>query len=146
MKAVVQRVKNANVVIDGKVNGEIDLGLLIYFCVEKGDTEKQAQTFAKKINALRIFRDENGKMNLNTEQVNGKFLVISQFTLAANPLETGNRPSFDKSEERVRSEELYEFFIRELRSLGSEVETGIFGADMSVNYTNHGPVTLIYQT
>lgn len=145
MKAVVQRVINASVKANGVISGKIQKGLLVYFCVEKGDEDKKTEQFAKKITGLRIFRDENDKMNLNVSNVNGSILVISQFTLSANPFAPGMglRPSFDKSECKERSEALYNMFIDKLKESGTHVECGVFGAHMEVEYINDGPVTII---
>ena len=144
MKAVVQRVINATVKVDDEIKGKIDKGLLVYFCVEKGDEEHKVDLFAKKIAGLRIFSDENDKMNLNVSNINGSVLVISQFTLSANPFTKGMglRPSFDKSESKERSEALYNMLIDKIKETGVPVECGVFGAHMEVEYINDGPVTI----
>lgn len=142
MKAVVQRVKNASVTVDGTVTGAIDKGLLIYFGVADTDTEELCQKMAQKISKLRIFQDENGKMNLSVADVGGSILVVSQFTLYAD-IKKGNRPSFDGAGNPVLAEKLYEVFMEDLRKLGFDVQHGMFGAHMHVCYENDGPITII---
>ncbi len=146
MKAVIQRVTNAKVSVDDKVTGEIGLGFLVLLGVTEDDTEKEMKILAKKVSEIRIFTDENDKMNLSLDKVNGEVLVVSQFTLCAD-LSHGRRPSFIKSAKPDIANELYEKFCEELRSLGvRKVETGIFGADMKVELLNDGPVTIIMNT
>lgn len=142
MKAVVQRVKNASVTVDGTVTGAIEKGLLIYFGVADTDTEELCQKMAQKISKLRIFQDENGKMNLSVADVEGSILVVSQFTLYAD-IKKGNRPSFDGAGNPVLAEKLYEVFMEDLRKLGFDVQHGMFGAHMHVCYENDGPITII---
>ena len=141
MKAVIQRVSHASVEVDGKIVGSCERGYLILLGVAEGDTELDAELLCKKIAALRIFRDENEKMNLSIRDIDGEALVISQFTLLAN-YRHGNRPDFLASAKPDVANRLYEYFkdllSRELR----RVECGIFGADMKVNLTNDGPVTI----
>ena len=141
MKAVVQRVSHASVEVDGKIVGSCERGYLILLGVAEGDTELDAELLCKKIAALRIFRDENEKMNLSIRDIDGEALVISQFTLLAN-YRHGNRPDFLASAKPDVANRLYEYFkdllSRELR----RVECGIFGADMKVSLTNDGPVTI----
>ncbi len=146
MKAVIQRVTNAKVTVDNKITGEIGLGFLVLLGVTEDDTEKEMKLLAKKVSEIRIFTDENDKMNLSLDKVNGEVLVVSQFTLCAD-LSHGRRPSFIKSAKPDVANELYEKFCDELRNLGvKKVETGIFGADMKVELLNDGPVTIIMNT
>ncbi len=146
MKAVVQRVKQASVVVDSKTEGHIGPGLLIFLGVTIGDSSKEVQQLSRKIANLRVFSDFKGAMNINVKQVQGGILVISQFTLHALT-KKGNRPSFIKAAPRNSAELLYEEFINKLKSdTGIEVAKGIFGADMSVSSINDGPVTIILDT
>lgn len=143
MKAVIQRVTFANVRVDGKMVGEIEKGFMILLGVVEGDTTKEADWLAKKTAAMRIFEDENGKMNLSLLDTDGECLVISQFTLCAD-CKKGNRPSFISSAKPDEANELYEYFIEKLKENGvKKVEKGIFGADMKVSLLNDGPVTII---
>lgn len=143
MKAVIQRVACSEVGIDGKTVGKIDKGFMILLGVCSGDTENDADKLIKKIPNLRIFEDENGKMNLSCLDVNGEILVVSQFTLCAD-CSHGRRPSFINSAPPDEAEKLYEYFISGLKNAGiSRVETGRFGADMKVSLINDGPVTII---
>ena len=142
MRAVVQRVRDASVTVDGTVTGGIGLGLLVYFGVCDSDTEDTCAKMASKIARMRIFQDENGKMNLSVSDVGGKVLVVSQFTLYAS-MKRGNRPSFDEAGNPELAVRLYEVFMQELRNLGLEVEHGQFGAHMHVCYENDGPVTIL---
>ncbi len=143
MKAVIQRVIHSNVKTDGKVIGEIGKGFMILLGVMQGDTKADADKLIKKIPYLRIFEDENGKMNLSCLDVNGEMLVVSQFTLCAD-CSHGRRPSFIRSAAPDEANMLYEYFVQELVKAGvSKVETGCFGADMKVELINDGPVTII---
>ncbi|MBQ7889000.1 MAG: D-tyrosyl-tRNA(Tyr) deacylase [Erysipelotrichaceae bacterium] len=142
MKVVLQRVKHASVTIDGNVYGKINQGYLLLVGITDGDTETEAKKLADKIVDLRIFEDENGKMNLGIEQVNGAILSISQFTLYAD-CKKGRRPSFTKAARPEISNPLYETFNEFLKDRGMHVETGVFGADMKVELLNDGPVTII---
>ncbi|MBE6755275.1 MAG: D-tyrosyl-tRNA(Tyr) deacylase [Ruminococcaceae bacterium] len=143
MKAVIQRVTFANVRVDGEMVGEIEKGFMILLGVVEGDTTKEADWLAKKTAAMRIFEDENGKMNLSLLDTDGECLVISQFTLCAD-CKKGNRPSFISSAKPDEANELYEYFIEKLKENGvKKVEKGIFGADMKVSLLNDGPVTII---
>ena len=144
MKAVVQRVKKTTLSVDGKLIGEIPFGLTVYLGVKTGDSEKEAAYLAKKIAALRIFEDENGKMNLNLEQVGGAMLVISQFTLYADT--SSRRPGFSKAAKPDLAVPLYERFLDQCRARGFRVAHGQFGADMKVASVNDGPVTILYDT
>ena len=145
MRAVVQRVTNADVKIDGRVNGKIDDGLLVLLGVGNGDTEEDMKYIADKIIKLRIFSDENDKMNLSLEDVGGSMLVISQFTLYGD-CSHGRRPYFGNAMEPVSANEMYEKFVAYIREQGIHIETGEFGADMKVSLTNDGPVTIILES
>jgi D-tyrosyl-tRNA(Tyr) deacylase len=144
MKAVIQRVRDATVTVDGEIVGSIEAGLLIYYGVAKGDELKQAAWLADKIVKLRVFHDENGKMNRALSEVGAQVLVISQFTLLAN-LRKGNRPSWDDAAEPEHAEHLYEYFLQQMRERVPSVASGTFGAHMDVRYTNDGPVTFILE-
>lgn len=145
MRAVVQRVTNADVKIDGRVNGKIDDGLLVLLGVGNGDTEEDMKYIADKIIKLRIFSDENDKMNLSLEDVSGSMLVISQFTLYGD-CSHGRRPYFGNAMEPVSANEMYEKFVAYIKEQGIHTETGEFGADMKVSLTNDGPVTIILES
>ena len=146
MKAVIQRVRHAKVTVGGRVTGETEKGYLILLGVMNGDTEEEAKLLAKKTAELRIFRDENDKMNLSLLDVGGQALVVSQFTLCAD-VSHGRRPSFINSAPPKEAERLYEFFVSELLRNGvKKVETGEFGADMAVELLNEGPVTILFDT
>lgn len=143
MKAVIQRVKHAGVTIDNVKVSFVDKGFLILLGVEQGDTKADADKLVKKIPVLRIFEDENEKMNLSCLDVDGEILVVSQFTLCAD-CSHGRRPSFTKSAPPAEAEMLYEYFVDELKKTGvKKVDIGRFGADMKVDLLNDGPVTII---
>jgi D-tyrosyl-tRNA(Tyr) deacylase len=142
MKAVLQRVSQASVVVDGKEVGAIGAGLMILVGVEKGDDERDAAFIARKSVELRIFNDEAGKMNLSVKDIGGGILVVSQFTLPAD-WKKGRRPSFTRAAEPAEGQRLYEHFCEQLRALDVPVATGIFAADMKVSLVNDGPVTMI---
>lgn len=144
MRAVVTRVKNARVEIDGRVNGKTDGGFLVLLGVAAGDTEAQCDRMADKVCGLRIFEDENEKMNLNLEQVGGSLLVISQFTLFADC--HSRRPGFTGAARPEVAIPLYERFMDQCRERGFHVEHGEFGADMQVFSQNDGPVTILLDT
>ena len=146
MRAVVQRVSEASVTVDGRVTGAIARGFLVLVCAMAGDTEKEAEKLARKVAALRIFKDEAGKMNLSLAAVQGAVLAVSQFTLSAQGMESGNRPGFSKAAPPAEGERLYAHFCAVLRAEGLTVETGIFGADMKVALVNDGPVTILFDT
>lgn len=142
MKVVVQRVKHASVTIDGKINGKIEHGFLVLLGIHSTDSEQDVDYLVKKVTNLRIFTDENDKMNLSLKDVNGQLLIISQFTLYGN-CKDGNRPSFIEAARPETAIPLYEYFISECKKQIPIVETGIFGADMKVELLNDGPVTII---
>lgn len=143
MKAVIQRVTHASVKVDGKTVGSCGQGFLILLGVMAGDDEKEADKLVNKTVNLRIFEDENGKMNLSSLDIGGEMLVVSQFTLCADCTH-GRRPSFTPSAPPDEANRLYEYFVYRLKENGiSHVETGVFGADMKVELLNDGPVTII---
>jgi D-tyrosyl-tRNA(Tyr) deacylase len=142
MKALIQRVAEAEVTAHGSKTGKIGTGLLVLLCAVKGDTTKDLDYLVRKVSNLRIFYDNAGKMNLSLLDIKGEALVISQFTLAARTRK-GNRPSFDDAESPEKAEEMYQSFVKELRDTGVKVETGVFAADMSVSLVNDGPVTVM---
>jgi D-tyrosyl-tRNA(Tyr) deacylase len=142
MRAVIQRVSQAKVEIEGKVVGKTEGGLLVYLSVGKDDSEKDAQFIAEKITALRIFADKEGKMNLSIREVGGKILIVSNFTLHGN-CRKGRRPGFDDCAGPEPAQRLYERVIELTRQQGIEVQTGVFAADMKVESVNDGPVTFI---
>jgi len=142
MRAVVQRVKDASVSVEGKIIGQIDAGLLVYLGVSDSDNETICAKMVDKITKLRIFCDSLDKMNLSIADINGAFLVVSQFTLYAN-LHKGNRPSYDEAGNPEYANKLYEYFINLLKDKGFNVQHGTFGAHMHVCYENDGPVTIL---
>lgn len=144
MKSVIQRVKKTTLSVDGRLISEIPFGLAVYLGVKVGDDISKAEQTAKKIAALRIFEDENGKMNLSVKDVGGEVLLISQFTLLGD-CSHGNRPSFTEAERPEKAKPLYESVAASLESLGVKVKTGVFGADMKIEQFNDGPVTVIYE-
>lgn len=144
MKGLIQRVKRASVTIDGKVYSKINQGILILLGVEKGDNEQNADKLADKLCKLRIFEDEDGKMNKSILDVNGEILIVSQFTLVGD-CKKGTRPSFDKAELPQRANELYEYFVDLIKQKNILVGTGVFGAMMDVELVNDGPVTFMLE-
>ena len=140
MRAVLQRVSRASVTVDGQVTGEIGAGLLILVCAMEGDTEARADQLAAKIAKLRIFKDDQGKMNLSIRDVGGAALIVSQFTLAADL--RGNRPGFSTAAKPDEGKRLYEYFTARVQAEGIPTANGIFGADMDVSLNNDGPVTI----
>ena len=141
MKTVIQRVTNANVKVDNEIVGEIKQGLVVLLAISDKDEEKDVEKMASRIVNLRIFSDNNGKMNLSIKDINGELLVISQFTLYAD-CSKGNRPSFSNAVKPEHANKLYEYFIKTSKELGMHTEHGVFGADMKVSLTNDGPVTI----
>ena len=145
MKAVIQRVAEAEVRVGGESVGRIGRGIMVLVGVEKGDMERDAEWLAEKIANLRIFEDAGGKMNLAVAETGGEILAVSQFTLAGNCAK-GRRPSFDSAAPPEEANRLYEYFTGKLRDTGLKVETGIFQAMMQVSLTNDGPVTFILES
>lgn len=145
MKAVVQRIWNASVVADGENAGKGAQGLLILLGVVAEDTDEEARLLASKVAKLRIFCDDEGKMNRSVADIGGDIVVVSNFTLAAD-IKKGTRPSFDKAMAPAEADRLYELFVAELRGLGIHTETGVFGAKMEINMVCDGPVTIIMDT
>lgn len=142
MIGLIQRVKKASVTIDNELFSSINAGILVLYGVEKGDEKEKAEKIADKISKLRIFEDENGKMNKSIKDISGEVLVVSQFTLAGNCAK-GTRPSFDRAELPEKANEMYEYFIKQLKNKDLPVKTGVFGAMMDVELINDGPVTFI---
>ena len=144
MKALLQRVKQAEVSISGQCYSSIGQGLLILLGVEKGDSKTEASWLAQKIINLRIFEDSAGKMNLSVQDIQGELMVVSQFTLAGDT-SRGNRPGFDKAARPEIAKPLYEYMVDELRQSGLNIATGVFQADMQVSLINDGPVTFMLE-
>ncbi|MDY0385007.1 MAG: D-aminoacyl-tRNA deacylase [Geobacter sp.] len=144
MKAVIQRVSSASVTVDGAVVGQIGQGIMVLLGVEKGDSEAAADWLAEKIVGLRIFEDDDGKMNRSLIDIGGALLAVSQFTLAGT-CDKGRRPSFDSAAPAEEGKRLYDFFVNALRRQQVPVQTGIFQADMQVALVNDGPVTFILE-
>jgi D-tyrosyl-tRNA(Tyr) deacylase len=142
MIAVIQRVKNSSVRVDGELCGECGKGLMILLGVAEGDCEEDARLLSSKILKLRIFSDENGKMNLSVKDIGGEALIVSNFTLLAN-YKKGNRPDYMNAAAPARANELYEYFTSLMRAELAHVATGEFGADMAVSLLNDGPVTIV---
>jgi D-tyrosyl-tRNA(Tyr) deacylase len=145
MRALIQRVKQASVVVDGKTIGECDTGLLILICAMQSDTTAEADQLAAKIAKLRIFKDDDGKMNKSILDIKGSALVVSQFTLAAD-VWRGNRPGFSYAAAPSEGENLYTYFAQQIESQGITTQRGQFGADMAVSLVNDGPVTIWLDT
>ena len=145
MRAVVQRVQSARVLVDGRVTGEIGPGLLVFLGVTHNDAATDARFLAGKIARLRIFEDAVGRMNLSAADVSGSLLIVSQFTLYGD-CRKGRRPSFDAAASPEQAQALYETFVAEVRALGLPAATGVFQAHMQVDLVNDGPVTLILDT
>lgn len=145
MKLVIQRVLNSQVDVDGKTVGKIGRGFMVLCGITHEDTEKEADVLARKLCNLRVFEDENEKMNLSLKDVGGELLIISQFTLYADSMSSGNRPSFIAAARPEKAEPLYNYFIQKCEEQGIHVEKGIFGADMKVSLVNDGPVTILME-
>jgi D-tyrosyl-tRNA(Tyr) deacylase len=145
MKAVVQRVKKTSLKVDGNLISEIDFGLTVFLGVKTGDVQANADYLAKKIANLRIFEDENGKMNLSVQDVKGEILLVSQFTLYGDA-SRGNRPSFSLAARPETAQPLYEYTAQKLREYGIPVQMGVFGADMKIEQFNDGPVTILLES
>jgi D-tyrosyl-tRNA(Tyr) deacylase len=144
MRAVIQRVKNASVTINGRVVGEIKAGMLVFLGVAKSDTDADLDFLVRKVAQIRMFEDSEGKMNLSAVEAKAEFLVVSQFTLLGN-CERGRRPSFEDASEPVKAEEMYNRFVAKLHGEGFKVETGVFRAMMDVALVNDGPVTFVLE-
>ena len=142
MRALIQRVTSASVKVDGKIVGKIGKGFLVFLGIYEEDTEEKIEKLTKKIVNLRIFNDENDKMNLSIKEVKGEILLISQFTLCAD-IRKGNRPSFIMAKEPIEANKIYEKTVESIRKEDIIVEKGIFGADMKVELLNDGPVTIM---
>jgi len=140
MIGLIQRVNQAKVDVAGQTVGAIDKGILLLLGIEQGDDQQKAQRLLQKVLNYRIFNDEQGKMNLNLQQVNGQLLVVSQFTLVADT-QKGNRPSFSSAGSPELSKQLYQYFIQQAQQLGIHCQSGEFAADMQVSLVNDGPVT-----
>ncbi len=145
MKAVVQRVKRTTLSVEGELISEIPFGLTVFLGIKTGDTEKDAAYLMKKIANLRIFEDENGKMNLSVKEVGGEVLLVSQFTLYGDTSH-GNRPSFTLAERPEKAQPLYEFAVKELSAHDVTVKKGVFGGDMKIEQYNDGPVTILLES
>ena len=145
MKIVVQRVKEANVKVDNEIVGEISEGLMLLIGVDEDDDTNDADWLIKKIIDLRIFSDQEGKMNLSVKDISGEILCISQFTLISD-YKKGNRPSYIKAAKPEKAIPLFEYFKQEIKKSGLKIESGIFGADMKVSLLNDGPVTLVFDS
>ena len=144
MRLVVQRVKRASVEVDGNIVGEIKQGFLVLLGVGPDDTKEVADFLVKKLIKLRVFEDENGKMNLSLKDINGELLIVSQFTLYAD-CSGGNRPSFTNAAKPEKANELYEYFIKKCQEENIKLQHGIFGAHMQVKLLNDGPVTIFLE-
>lgn len=142
MKVVIQRVSEASVKVNNEITGEISKGLLLLVGIEENDEKEDAEWLAKKVLDLRIFSDEEGKMNCSVKDINGEILCVSQFTLIAD-YKKGNRPSFIKAAKPEKAVPLFEYFKGLIKSSGLKTESGIFGADMKVSLLNDGPVTIV---
>ncbi len=141
MQALLQRVSQSSVAVDGTVVGSIERGLLVLLCAERGDTDDVARRLIEKIVKLRVFEDEAGKMNLSVQDVSGELLIVSQFTLAADT-SRGNRPSFTGAALPEHARRLYDVFVGLSRETGLTVQTGVFAANMQVSLVNDGPITI----
>lgn len=145
MIALLQRVSEASVKVNGEIVGQIDHGLMVLLCAERGDSEKEADALLNRLLNYRVFYDDNGKMNLSVTAVGGDLLLVPQFTLAADT-KSGTRPSFSPAAPPDEGKRLFDYFVKQARSKLAKVETGEFGADMKVALVNDGPVTFWLQT
>ena len=145
MRLLVQRVKYANVKVNNEIIGKIDNGFLVFLGITYTDTEENADYLVQKLINLRVFEDENEKMNLSIQDINGELLIISQFTLYADTKKSGNRPSFIDAAKPEQANKLYEYFIEKCKEKGIYTQTGEFGADMKVELLNDGPVTIMLE-
>lgn len=145
MKLVIQRVENAKVTVERNVIGSINEGFMVLLGITHTDTKETADYLAKKLCDLRVFKDENDKMNLSIKDIDGELLIVSQFTLYADCQKSGNRPSFTNSAKPEYAKELYEYFVQKCKEKVRKVETGEFGAHMKVDLINDGPVTIIME-
>ena len=145
MKILVQRVSNASVEVENEIIGKINRGFLVLVGITHNDTKQIADYLVSKLIKLRVFEDENEKMNLSIEDIKGELLIISQFTLYADTKKSGNRPSFTDAAKPEYANELYEYFIKKCKENGIYTQTGKFGADMKVNLLNDGPVTIMIE-
>lgn len=146
MRAVIQRTFKSKLSVDGKTVSEIKRGLTIFLGVTKGDTDEQADYFARKMARLRVFADENGKMNLDIKQAGGEILLVSQFSLAGTLGKgSGNRPDFGQAEEPVRAKQLYERITEKIREEGIVVKNGVFGAHMFIEQEQDGPLSFVFE-
>lgn len=145
MRLLVQRVKYANVKVNSEIIGKIDNGFLVFLGITHTDTEENADYLVQKLINLRVFEDENEKMNLSIQDIKGELLIISQFTLYADTKKSGNRPSFTDAAKPEQANKLYEYFIEKCKEKGIYTQTGEFGADMKVELLNDGPVTIMLE-
>ena len=145
MRLLVQRVKYANVKVNNEIIGKIDNGFLVFLGITHTDTEENADYLVQKLINLRVFEDENEKMNLSIQDIKGELLIISQFTLYADTKKSGNRPSFTDAAKPEQANKLYEYFIEKCKEKGIYTQTGEFGADMKVELLNDGPVTIMLE-
>lgn len=145
MKLVIQRVKNAEVTVNKNIIGSIDEGFMVLIGVTHSDTEEIADYLVKKLCNLRVFKDDNDKMNLSIKDIDGELLIVSQFTLYADCQKSGNRPSFTNSAKPEYAKKIYEYFVQKCKEEVRKVETGEFGAHMEVDLINDGPVTIIME-
>lgn len=144
MLALLQRVSQATLTVEGKLISSIQKGMVVYLGVKKGDDFSKANSIVKKISQARIFEDENGKTNLNIQSVNGEILLVSQFTLYGS-LKGTNRPDFTMAEEPIKANNLYNYVATELQKLGHKVKLGVFGADMKISQQNDGPFSVLIE-
>ncbi|CAC9441230.1 D-aminoacyl-tRNA deacylase (EC 3.1.1.96) [uncultured Gammaproteobacteria bacterium] len=144
MKALIQRVSNAKVEIEGKITSEINQGILVFLGIEKADEKPQVDKMIKKLLAYRVFYDSQEKMNLSLTDINGGMLLVSQFTLAADT-KSGTRAGFSSAKSPAPAKDLYDYFLTQIKQVHSPIASGIFGADMQVSLTNDGPVTFLLE-